>query len=52
MLLFPVPGRKKIDRVYKGTSKLFVDGGAEKAEQWIHSVTLTDLKPGTNYFYR
>jgi len=45
-------GRKKIDRVYKGTSKLFVDGGAEKAEQWIHSVTLTDLKPGTNYFYR
>lgn len=33
----------------KGTSKLFVDGGAAKHSQYIHVVTLKNLTPGSRY---
>ncbi|XP_023333484.1 acid phosphatase type 7 [Eurytemora carolleeae] len=45
-------GRKKIEREYSGVSSLFIDGGEEGREQWIHTVTLNQLKPNKNYFYR
>ena len=38
--------------MFTGSSNLFVDGGNQSAEQWIHTVTLANLKPNTNYFYR
>lgn len=34
-----------------GNSSLFIDGGPEKAMQWIHRVHLTDLAPATTYSY-
>jgi len=45
-------GRKKIEHVFTGSSALFIDGGNQSAEQWIHTVTVTSLNPATNYFYR
>jgi len=45
-------GRKRMERKFIGTSRLFVDGGDLKREQWIHTVVLTHLKPYTNYLYR
>lgn len=33
----------------KGTLKLFVDGGAAKHSQYIHTVTLKNLTPGSRY---
>ena len=42
-------GMQRITMVAKGNSTKFVDGGAEKATQYIHRVTLTNLKPKTRY---
>lgn len=33
----------------KGTLKLFVDGGEAKHSQYIHTVTLENLTPGSRY---
>jgi len=41
-----------MERKFVGSSRLFVDGGEERRQQWIHNVLLTDLKPNTNYLYR
>uniref|UniRef100_A0A146LZU8 Purple acid phosphatase n=2 Tax=Lygus hesperus TaxID=30085 RepID=A0A146LZU8_LYGHE len=35
-----------------GSTKVFIDGGDEKRKQYIHRVTLTDLKPDSKYQYR
>jgi len=35
----------------EGKSELFIDGGSEKREMYIHRVLLTDLKPGCTYLY-
>lgn len=35
----------------KGNSTLFVDGGNEKQQQYIHRVLLKDLTPGNKYTY-
>lgn len=32
-----------------GTSKLFVDGGSERHSQYIHTVVLKHLTPGSKY---
>lgn len=32
-----------------GSSKIFIDGGKMKRKQWIHRVTLKDLKFNTRY---
>ena len=37
---------------YFGNSVLFVDGGAKKASQWIHKVTVTGLRGNMDYKYR
>jgi len=36
---------------FKGTSRLFVDGGPKKHSQYIHKVVLSQLKPKTRYEY-
>jgi len=45
-------GRKSLEKEFVGISEIFIDGGEEHREQWIHSVTLKHLKPRSNYFYR
>ena len=36
---------------YRGSSKIFVDGGKEKRKQWIHKVELSGLDGNTSYKY-
>jgi len=36
---------------YKGSSKIFIDGGKEKRKQWIHKVELDGLAGNTEYKY-
>ena len=38
-----------MNMVAKGNTKKFVDGGVQQHTQFIHRVTLTNLKPGTQY---
>ena len=40
------------ERRFQGTSELFVDGGKNKASQWIHRVAVTGLAGATSYSYR
>lgn len=42
-------GEGIMDKKAEGTSKLFVDGGIMRRRQWIHRVTLKDLKFNTKY---
>ena len=39
------------ERRYEGSSSLFVDGGARRASQWIHSVSVLDLAGNTTTRY-
>lgn len=34
-----------------GERELFIDGGSQKHQQWIHRVTLSDLQPQSKYIY-
>lgn len=42
-------GEGYMDKEATGFSKLFVDGGRRKRRQYIHTVTLKDLKFDTSY---
>lgn len=42
-------GVNGMDRKAVGKAKIFVDGGKEHREQWIHRVTLKNLKFDTKY---
>ncbi|KAJ8719861.1 hypothetical protein PYW08_012036 [Mythimna loreyi] len=44
-------GEGVMDQQSKGSSKRFVDGGLLKRSQYIHTVTLRDLKFNTSYVY-
>ena len=39
------------ERRFEGSSSLFVDGGARKASQWIHSVSVVNLTGNTTLSY-
>lgn len=39
----------QLDFVAEGTENLFVDGGEKKRSQYIHRVTLSNLKPNSIY---
>lgn len=42
-------GGKLFSQIAKGNSTVFVDGGSEKREMYIHRVTLEGLRPGAAY---
>lgn len=42
-------GGKLFSHTAKGNSTLFIDGGSEKRNMYIHKVTLPELRPGANY---
>ena len=42
-------GTEHLTMVAKGSSTKFVDGGPEKATQYIHRVTLSNLEPRKRY---
>ena len=44
-------GKTGGEKLFQGSSELFVDGGKLKASQWIHKVVVTGLKGETNYKY-
>lgn len=44
-------GIEELNTIAAGSQTKFVDGGAGKHTQYIHRVTLTNLKPKTRYIY-
>ena len=42
-------GQRDLDTVAKGMQDIFVDGGSEKRNIYMHRVTLTNLRPNTRY---
>jgi hypothetical protein len=42
-------GQQDLDNVAKGTQDVFVDGGDEKRNIYMHRVTLRNLMPNTRY---
>ncbi|EDV46121.1 uncharacterized protein Dere_GG18893, isoform A [Drosophila erecta] len=47
----PVDGQVRLTQQARGTATKFVDGGHKQATQFIHRVTLRDLKPNATYSY-
>ena len=45
-------GKAGGEKLFKGSSELFVDGGKLKASQWIHKVVVTGLRGDASYKYR
>jgi len=44
-------GTSELDSKAVGTSTLFVDGGKQKRQQYIHRVKIFSLEPSTKYWY-
>ncbi|VDK72067.1 unnamed protein product [Dibothriocephalus latus] len=44
-------GVERPENVVHGTQTTFTDGGKEQRKTYVHSVTLSDLKPDTQYVY-
>ncbi|XP_055842962.1 acid phosphatase type 7-like isoform X2 [Episyrphus balteatus] len=44
-------GETAFEKLSKSKPIKFVDGGKEKSTQYIHEVTLSNLKPSTHYIY-
>ncbi|EDV44663.1 uncharacterized protein Dana_GF20208, isoform A [Drosophila ananassae] len=49
--LLEASGQSKLSQTARGTATKFVDGGRKKATQFIHRVTLRNLKPNSTYVY-
>ncbi|XP_060789936.1 acid phosphatase type 7 [Neoarius graeffei] len=44
-------GGKLFSHTAKGNSTLFIDGGSEKRQMYVHKVSLPELQPGATYVY-